>query len=209
MSEGFLDKVKRFFSFSDEYRLPESSMDESAVHVTEVHRGVTEGARPNAAKRQAEQMEIVIFNPLTDEESLTNEIGTALKAGKCVIVNFSSCKERNTCRRVVDFAGGMVYMVDGSYSKISDNIYLFSPKNVTIVKPSTPNDDYASVGGEVIVSGQYQAAGDYQGRAEYQARGDYQGRGDYPRANVPAGAPQPAATGRAYQGRGGYQGYRQ
>ena len=59
------------------------------------------------------------------------EVGDRVKANQPVILNLQgSTKELR--RRLIDFASGLAYAVDGSMTRVADAVFLISPVNVEI-----------------------------------------------------------------------------
>jgi cell division inhibitor SepF len=54
------------------------------------------------------------------------EIGDRLKAGVPVIVNLQGA-DRDLLRRIVDFASGVTYALDGEMERTADRVYLLTP----------------------------------------------------------------------------------
>ena len=54
------------------------------------------------------------------------EIGDRLKAGIPVIVNLQGA-DRDLLRRIVDFASGLTYGIDGEMERTADRVYLLTP----------------------------------------------------------------------------------
>lgn len=54
------------------------------------------------------------------------EIGDRLRAGVPVIVNLQGA-DRDLLRRIVDFASGLTYAIDGEMERTADRVYLLTP----------------------------------------------------------------------------------
>ena len=76
-----------------------------------------------------EKYEINVVKP----ESIDNsrEITDGLLAGKAVLLNLTMV-DFEIARRVLDFAMGSIYALDGAYQKITDTIFLFVPNGIDI-----------------------------------------------------------------------------
>jgi len=59
------------------------------------------------------------------------EIASAVKANKCVIVNLLG-SDKDLTRRLVDFCAGLTMGVDGKLERVTEQVFLLSPSNVTI-----------------------------------------------------------------------------
>lgn len=59
------------------------------------------------------------------------EIATAVKGNKCVIVNLLGA-DKDLTRRLVDFCAGLTMGVEGKLERVTEQVFLLSPSNVTI-----------------------------------------------------------------------------
>ncbi len=59
------------------------------------------------------------------------EIGDKLKANQPVIVNLQGAN-RDLARRLIDFASGLTYALDGGMQRIADKVFLLTPRNVEV-----------------------------------------------------------------------------
>ena len=59
------------------------------------------------------------------------EIATAVKANKCVIVNLLGA-DKDLTRRLVDFCAGLTMGIEGKLERVTEQVFLLSPSNVTI-----------------------------------------------------------------------------
>jgi cell division inhibitor SepF len=65
------------------------------------------------------------------------EVADKFKDGQPVIMNLEGT-ERNVARRLIDFASGICYALDGSMEKVATGVYLLKPASVRHVR----DDDY-------------------------------------------------------------------
>ncbi len=72
---------------------------------------------------------MVITQPNCYED--VQEIGDYLKNRKSVIVNLESVSKEDA-RRILDFMSGATFAVEGTIQKVSNLIYLITPRNVEI-----------------------------------------------------------------------------
>jgi cell division inhibitor SepF len=72
---------------------------------------------------------MVITQPTCYED--VQEIGEYLKNKKSVIVNLENVNKEDA-RRILDFMGGAAFIVEGTIQKVSNLIYLITPRNVEI-----------------------------------------------------------------------------
>jgi cell division inhibitor SepF len=59
------------------------------------------------------------------------EVGDRIKAGQPVILNIQGL-DRGLQRRLVDFASGLTYALDGSMARAADQVFLLTPSNVEV-----------------------------------------------------------------------------
>ena len=59
------------------------------------------------------------------------EIGERLKLGRPVIMNLGGIP-RELQRRLIDFASGLAFAIDGSMSRVDENVFLLTPNNVEV-----------------------------------------------------------------------------
>ena len=72
---------------------------------------------------------IVLFEPRSYDEA--GEIARHIKRKRACCINLHRMPSDYRCR-MVDFLNGVVYGVDGSIKRISDNVILCSPKNLQV-----------------------------------------------------------------------------
>ncbi|MBA3287082.1 MAG: cell division protein SepF [Acidimicrobiia bacterium] len=59
------------------------------------------------------------------------ELADKFKDGQAVILNLEST-ERDVARRLIDFASGICYALDGSMEKVATGVYLLKPAPLRI-----------------------------------------------------------------------------
>ncbi|HET9728085.1 MAG TPA: cell division protein SepF [Acidimicrobiia bacterium] len=59
------------------------------------------------------------------------EVGDRLKSGQPVILNLQG-SDRDLQRRLIDFASGLAYALNGTMSKAADQVFLLTPSNVEV-----------------------------------------------------------------------------
>lgn len=59
------------------------------------------------------------------------EIGERLKMGRPIIMNLSNLP-RELQRRLIDFASGLAFALDGSMSRVDEHVFLLTPSNVEV-----------------------------------------------------------------------------
>lgn len=65
------------------------------------------------------------------------EIGEAFREGVPVIMNLSNLAD-SEARRMIDFAAGLIFGLQGSIEKVTNRVFLLSPKSVQV----TVNQDF-------------------------------------------------------------------
>ena len=80
--------------------------------------------RPPAASAAIYKAEPKRFNE-------AREVADRFKEGTAVIMNLQSTEDA-TARRLVDFASGLVYGLDGKIELIANRVYLLSPPDVEV-----------------------------------------------------------------------------
>ena len=89
--------------------------------------GVTVAPRTSSVVRPLTP--VVSSKPVTVTPSTfqdAKEIGDRLKAGVPVIVSLQGA-DRDLMRRIVDFASGLTYGIDGEMERTADRVYLLTP----------------------------------------------------------------------------------
>ena len=79
---------------------------------------------PSVPTRQVHVIEPSGFN---DAE----EIGDKFKAGVAVIVNLQEL-EPEAAKRLIDFAAGLTFGLDGGIDRVADKVFLLTPRNVEV-----------------------------------------------------------------------------
>ena len=92
-------------------------------------RGPTPAPPPNA--------EPATVRPRTFNQA--QELADRFKEGNSVILNLESA-DRDTTRRLVDFASGVCYALDGTMEKVASGVYLLKPAPARVHR----FDDYES-----------------------------------------------------------------
>lgn len=103
-------------------------------------------AVPNLTERpSAPQVKIHTIEPRSYAEA--QSIADKFKAGQPVIMNLLGT-DPELCRKLLDFAAGLTYGLDGSIQKVSDKVYMLSPRNVDVSVGDKVRARGASVFGE-------------------------------------------------------------
>lgn len=111
-----IDKIKTFFS-EEEYEY-EDSVD------------VNEGAKPvKLNKLKTGEAEVVITEPLSYSES--QAIADYILSNRSIVINLHKVTPDHA-KRIIDFLSGAVYAVDGTIQKLGEEIFLITPKVVSV-----------------------------------------------------------------------------
>lgn len=76
------------------------------------------------------RFEVVVMSPTIFDDA--KEIADYLGTKNPVVINLENC-EKDVTRRIIDFLSGAVYAVKGNIQKISNDIFLVTPYNVSIL----------------------------------------------------------------------------
>lgn len=93
-------------------------------------RPVAEPVRPStirAVETTRSRVHVVEPHGFNDAQ----EVGDRLKAGQPVIINIQGLS-RDLQRRLIDFSSGLAYAVEGSMSRVADQVFLLAPDNVEV-----------------------------------------------------------------------------
>lgn len=72
---------------------------------------------------------IVTLQPASFNDS--QRVGEAFRAGSPVVMNLTAL-DRAQAQRVIDFASGLVFGLHGTIQRVTDKVFLLSPRNVDI-----------------------------------------------------------------------------
>ena len=72
---------------------------------------------------------IVTLQPASFNDS--QRIGEAFRTGSPVVMNLTAL-DRAQAQRVIDFASGLVFGLHGTIQRVTDKVFLLSPRNVDI-----------------------------------------------------------------------------
>jgi len=90
-------------------------------------------SRPNApapipnGHRAAAQVSLVVPKTFNDAQTVADK----LKADVPVIINMQSA-DADLTRRLIDFASGLTYALDGSMQRVADRVFLLTPHAVKV-----------------------------------------------------------------------------
>jgi cell division inhibitor SepF len=92
-------------------------------------RPVGSGAAQGSVRVVPSDADVQIVQPTSFNDG--KEIADALKGNRPVIVNVEN-SSAELHRRILDFCSGLVYMANGSMSRVTDRVFLLSPANVNV-----------------------------------------------------------------------------
>lgn len=108
------------------YKAPKSEQKSSGVKFTHASSKVT----PMRSKVTArDDMEVSVIKPNTMED--TREIADTLLSNCTVVLNLEGI-DVELAQRIIDFACGTCYAIDGSLQKVSSYIFILTPAGVEI-----------------------------------------------------------------------------
>lgn len=84
---------------------------------------------------RSERRRIVTVHPRSFGDAQT--IGESFRAGTPVIMNLTDLAD-DEARRVVDFAAGLSYGLHGNFERVTDRVFLISPKDMEISRDGLP-----------------------------------------------------------------------
>jgi cell division inhibitor SepF len=93
---------------------------------TNVLRSVSGGGRPNGRGGEG-RMHLVVPKSFNDAQ----DVGDKFKDSIPVIINLQG-SESVLAKRVIDFACGLTYALDGGIQQVADKVYLLTPRNVEV-----------------------------------------------------------------------------
>jgi cell division inhibitor SepF len=77
--------------------------------------------------RTAGQVSLVVPKSFNDAQKVADK----LKADVPVIINFQSA-DPELAKRLVDFASGLTYALDGSMQRVADRVFLLTPASISV-----------------------------------------------------------------------------
>lgn len=84
---------------------------------------------PTRRSSSTNGMEVCVIKPVSIEDA--KEITDTLRAGRAVVLNLEGL-DVDIAQRIIDFASGSSYAIDGKLQKISHYIFILTPKTVDI-----------------------------------------------------------------------------
>jgi cell division inhibitor SepF len=100
---------------------------------------------PGDAGSSAPQVKIHTVEPRSFSEA--QSIADKFKAGQPVIMNLTAT-EPELSKRLLDFASGLTYALDGGLQKVSDRVFMLTPRNVDLSSAGQVRSRSAGLFGE-------------------------------------------------------------
>lgn len=131
---GLKSTFKRFFELEDDM---ETNPDTEMQTAKQEENAEPKNYRPRTATKnvvdfksvQHQQTRVLVIEPNTYDD--VQEIADHLKNRKAVVVNFGRLDPVDS-RRMIDFLGGAVYIIDGHIQKLGADTFICAPEHVDI-----------------------------------------------------------------------------
>lgn len=118
-------------NFNEEYETPKPRVERTSKTSEVSSFSETSGRRNKVVSMSATtQFKVVVIKPANFDDA--KEIADHLKDRKPVVVNLELL-EKDVAHKIFDFLSGAIYVLDGGIQRVSNNIYLIAPYNVTIL----------------------------------------------------------------------------
>jgi len=85
------------------------------------------GANGGGARRESSRVHLVIPKSFNDAQDIADKFKDSIP----VIVNLQGI-DRDLSKRLVDFASGLTYALDGGMQQIAEKVFLLTPRNVEV-----------------------------------------------------------------------------
>ena len=130
---GALQRFMSYLGFAETY-------EEDGSPVSDGDGGETPRRRGQLLSLHAQrQSEIVVLQPTTFDDA--RAAADYLKLRRPVVVNLQGA-HADLARRIVDFASGVTYAVDGHMLRVGEDIFLFTPQHVVITADVGSEDNH-------------------------------------------------------------------
>ncbi len=118
--------------YESDYTPPAPKVERTARSTASTSTHTEPTARKNkvVSMSATTQFKVVVIKPANFDEA--KEIADHLKERKPVVVNLELL-EKDVAHKIFDFLSGAIYVLDGGIQRVSSNIYLIAPYNVTIL----------------------------------------------------------------------------
>ncbi len=122
---GILDSVKKFVAPEDSEEIYDEELDSEELKQLS-HYEKTKNTNVNGIKSNSK---MVLFEPRDFDE--TEEIAYHLKLRRACVINLHRVS-KEYAQRIIDFLSGSIYALDGTISKIGENVILCAPKEMGV-----------------------------------------------------------------------------
>jgi cell division inhibitor SepF len=116
--KSFLDKVLRFLGIEEEEAAAVEELQESLPQPKE-----------SSDEDGKSRIKVTVMSPASYDD--VQSVADHLIKEQPVIVSLEKL-DRETAKRILDFLAGTMYAMDGSYQRLNERLFLFSPKNVEV-----------------------------------------------------------------------------
>ena len=124
--DKFGEKLKKFISSDDDYTEELDVVEEEDEEEVKATSSYEEPKQKGVTKTDAKML---IFEPRSYEDATT--IADYLKVGKACVVNIHRLQNEYR-QRLIDFLWGTVYALDGKIQKVGTDVFLCTPKGITV-----------------------------------------------------------------------------
>jgi cell division inhibitor SepF len=121
---GFADVWNRtlvYFGIAEEDEWDEDGY----VTDEELQRAYAE--RPNVRRLAPKRLHLVVPRSFNDAQQIADKFKDAIP----VILNLQS-SDQDLSKRLIDFASGLTYALDGGMQRVADKVFLLTPRNVEV-----------------------------------------------------------------------------
>ena len=101
--------------------------DSPAERRTTRLRSVEPQAGTNGGRRESSRVHLVIPKSFNDAQDVADKFKDQIP----VIINLQG-SEADLSKRLIDFASGLTYALDGGMQRIADKVFLLTPRNVEV-----------------------------------------------------------------------------
>jgi cell division inhibitor SepF len=109
---------------------PARSQEPSVATVSDVRSGATVATMPDAAAlATAELTSIHTIHPRSYNDA--RRVGEEFRSGHPVILNLTEMADADA-KRIVDFAAGLIFGLHGTIERVTNKVFLLSPRNVDV-----------------------------------------------------------------------------
>lgn len=127
---GVMNKFMNFFGLQEEEEMIEREQAYDTNDELETDNNDTRKIKNNVVSLHSQKTsKLVLCEPRNYEE--TQDIADHLRVRRAVLVNLQRVRPEQAMR-IVDFLSGTVYALNGSISKVGQNIFICTPDSVEI-----------------------------------------------------------------------------